>query len=141
MLCMLALCLSIAACSSGTDAECTQLKKAIEQGKTEDVAKLAAELYAKKSECNIESLTQLAIAYNFLAEKEMAGANDPANLTDYIEKAIDCYSTAETLDAEATKEAFNEAGKTDFKNALGQLKEQLRQAQEAEQALLDQINS
>lgn len=138
---MVAICLLMAACTSETDNAAKKLKEAIDAGKTEEVAETAAELYAKKAECSVDNLAQLAVGYNYLAEQEMNGANDPANLADYIEKAIDCFNTAEQLDAEAAKEAFSAAGKPNFKTDLDELKNRLQQAQMDEQALIDQINS
>lgn len=136
-----AACLLMAACSSETDKDCKEVKKAMEKGEKETVAKTAAELYAKKAECSAANLVDLAFAYNFLAEKEMAGANDPANLSDYIEKALECYGEAVKIDSEEAANALKEAGKENFKQDLDELKARLQQAQQDEQALLEQINS
>ena len=109
-------------------------------GKTEDVAKLTSEMYAKKADCDAENLAVLTAGYNYLAEKEMEGANDPANLSDYIEKALECYDAAMKSDAESAKEAFEQLGKANIEKELKELKSNLEQAQAAEQALLEQIN-
>lgn len=138
---LFAVCLLMAACASETDKSCGEMKRAMDKGEKEAVAKTAAELYAKRAECSAANLTDLALAYNFLAEKEMAGVNDPANLSDYIEKALECYAEAVKIDAEATANALKEAGKQNFKQDLDELKARLQQAQQDEQTLLEQINS
>ena len=95
---------------------------------------------AKKADCDAENLAVLTAGYNYLAEKEMEGANDPANLSDYIEKALECYDAAMKSDAESAKEAFEQLGKANIEKDLKELKSNLEQAQAAEQALLEQIN-
>ena len=71
-------------------------------------------MYAKKADCDAENLAVLTAGYNYLAEKEMEGANDPANLSDYIEKALECYDAAMKSDAESAKEAFEQLGKANI---------------------------
>ena len=63
-----------------------------------------------------------------------------ANLSDYIEKALECYDAAMKSDAESAKEAFEQLGKANIEKELKELKSNLEQAQAAEQALLEQIN-
>lgn len=137
----LGICLMVlAGCTSEAEKDSEALKAAMSGGKTEDVAKLTSEMYAKKADCDAENLAVLTAGYNYLAEKEMEGANDPANLSDYIEKALECYDAAMKSDAESAKEAFEQLGKADIEKDLKELKSNLEQAQAAEQALLEQIN-
>ena len=130
----------LAGCPSEAEKDSEALKAAMSGGKTEDVAKLTSEMYAKKADCDAENLAVLTAGYNYLAEKEMEGANDPANLSDYIEKALECYDAAMKSDAESAKEAFEQLGKANIEKDLKELKSNLEQAQAAEQALLEQIN-
>lgn len=131
--------LLMAACQSGSG-NMEALNKAVKESNTEQVAKLSAESYAQIADCSAEELANLTIAYSYLAEKEMEGRNDPAYLSEFIEKALECYDKAVAADKEAAEEVFKTAGKENIKEVVTGLKTQLEEAQAAEQALLEQIN-
>lgn len=141
MLSLFAVCLAMAACSSNADKGGEKLEAAMKAGGKTEVWEAAAELYAQKAECSAENLVQLTAAYSYLAEKEIEGAQDPANMKEYIEKALECYKLAMEKDAEAAEAAISGLGEKDLKANLERLKDNLERAAEAEQALLDQINS
>ena len=118
---MLAVCLLMASCQTDADKACSEMAKNMKDGKVDAVAKTAAELY--------------------LAQKESSVRNDATYLSDYIEKSLDCYMAVYSDDADKAEKIFKEKNQAQLGNDLTRMKKQLKQLQDAEQALIDQINS
>lgn len=138
---MLAVCLLMASCQTDADKACAEMAKSMKDGKVDAVAKTAAELYSQKDDLSIDNLSDLAIAFHYLARKESSGRNDATYLSDYIEKSLDCYMAVYSDDADKAEKIFKEKNQAQLGNDLTRMKKQLKQLQDAEQALIDQINS
>lgn len=138
---MLAVCLLMASCQTDADKACTEMAKNMKDGKVDAVAKTAAELYSQKADLSIDNLSDLAIAFHYLAQKESSSRNDATYLSDYIEKSLDCYMAVYSDDADKAEKIFKEKNQAQLGNDLTRMKKQLKQLQDAEQALIDQINS
>lgn len=138
---MLAVCLLMASCQTDADKACTEMAKNMKDGKVDAVAKTAAELYSQKDDLSIDNLSDLAIAFHYLAQKESSSRNDATYLSDYIEKSLDCYMAVYSDDADKAEKIFKEKNQAQLGNDLTRMKKQLKQLQDAEQALIDQINS
>ena len=141
ILSMLAVCLLMASCQTDTDKACSEMAKNMKDGKVDAVAKTAAELYSQKDDLSIDNLADLAIAFHYLAQKESSDRNDATYLSDYIEKSLDCYMAVYSDDADKAEKIFKEKNQAQLGNDLTRMKKQLKQLQDAEQALIDQINS
>ena len=141
ILSMLAVCLLMASCQTDTDKACSEMAKNMKDGKVDAVAKTAAELYSQKDDLSIDNLSDLAIAFHYLAQKESSSRNDATYLSDYIEKSLDCYMAVYSDDADKAEKIFKEKNQAQLGNDLTRMKKQLKQLQDAEQALIDQINS
>lgn len=138
---MLAVCLLMASCQTDADKACSEMAKNMKDGKVDAVAKTAAELYSQKDDLSIDNLSDLAIAFHYLAQKESSSRNDATYLSDYIEKSLDCYMAVYSDDADKAVKIFKEKNQAQLGNDLTRMKKQLKQLQDAEQALIDQINS
>lgn len=138
---MLAVCLLMASCQADADKACAEMAKNMKDGKVDAVAKTAAELYSQKDDLSIDNLSDLAIAFHYLAQKESSSRNDATYLSDYIEKSLDCYMAVYSDDADKAEKIFKEKNQAQLGNDLTRMKKQLKQLQDAEQALIDQINS
>jgi len=138
---MLAVCLLMASCQTDADKACSEMAKNMKDGKVDAVAKTAAELYSQKDDLSIDNLSDLAIAFHYLAQKESSSRNDATYLSDYIEKSLDCYMAVYSDDADKAEKIFKEKNQAQLGNDLTRMKKQLKQLQDAEQALIDQINS
>ncbi len=138
---LFAVCLLMASCQSEADKECAKLNDYIKAGNVEELAKTADGLYAQKDQLSIDNLVDLTIAYNTLALNESNGRNDATYLADYIEKALDCHLSAYGIDADKAQKAFTDKGQAKIGDNLNLMKRQLKEAKEAEKALIDQINS
>lgn len=138
---MLAVCLLMASCQTDADKACAEMAKKMKDGKVDAVAKTAAELYSQKDDLSIDNLSDLAIAFHYLAQKESSSRNDATYLSDYIEKSLDCYMAVYSDDADKAEKIFKEKNQAQLGNDLTRMKKQLKQLQDAEQALIDQINS
>ena len=138
---MLAVCLLMASCQTDADKACSEMAKNMKDGKVDAVAKTAAELYSQKDDLSIDNLSDLAIAFHYLAQKESSSRNDATYLSDYIEKSLDCYMAVYSDDADKAEKIFKEKNQAQLGNDLSRMKKQLKQLQDAEQALIDQINS
>lgn len=138
---MLAVCLLMASCQTDADKACAEMAQNIKDGKAEAVAKAAAELYSQKADLSTDNLADLAVAFHYLAQNETNGRNDATYLSDYIEKALDCYMSVYNEDADKAVKIFKEKDQEQLGNDLNRMKKQLKEAQQAEQALIDQINS
>lgn len=141
ILSMLAVCLLMASCQTDADKACSEMAKNMKDGKVDAVAKTAAELYSQKDDLSIDNLSDLAIAFHYLAQKESSSRNDATYLSDYIEKSLDCYMAVYSDDADKAVKIFKEKNQAQLGNDLTRMKKQLKQLQDAEQALIDQINS
>uniref|UniRef100_UPI0040260D59 hypothetical protein n=1 Tax=Candidatus Limisoma sp. TaxID=3076476 RepID=UPI0040260D59 len=142
ILSMLAVCLLMASCQTDADKACAEMAKNMKDGKVDAVAKTAAELYSQKDDLSIDNLSDLAIAFHYLAQKESSSVrNDATYLSDYIEKSLDCYMAVYSDDADKAVKIFKEKNQAQLGNDLTRMKKQLKQLQDAEQALIDQINS
>lgn len=141
ILAVAALCIGSIACSGEGSKEAQALKADMDASKTEAVAKSVAELYLQKSELEAADLAQLALAYNYLAQKELQGRNDATYLAEYIQKAVECYNLALKTDKSAAEKVFKENGKEGLNNDLQKLQQQLDDVKAAEQALMESINS
>ena len=138
---MLAVCLLMASCQTDADKACSEMAKNMKDGKVDAVAKTAAELYSQKDDLSIDNLSDLAIAFQYLAQKESSGRNDATYLSDYIEKSLDCYMAVYSDDADKADKIFKEKNQAQLGNDLTRMKKQLKQLQDAEQAIIDQLNS
>lgn len=138
---MLAVCLLMASCQTDADKACSEMAKNMKDGKVDAVAKTAAELYSQKDDLSIDNLSDLAIAFHHLAQKESSGRNDATYLSDYIEKSLDCYMAVYSDDADKAEKIFKEKNQAQLGNDLTRMKKQLKQLQDAEQAIIDQLNS
>lgn len=139
---MLAVCLLMASCQTDADKACAEMAKNMKDGKVDAVAKTAAELYSQKDDLSIDNLSDLAIAFHYLAQKESSsGRNDATYLSDYIEKSLDCYMAVYSDDADKAVKIFKEKNQAQLGNDLSRMKKQLKQLQDAEQAIIDQLNS
>ncbi len=138
---MLAVCLLMASCQTDADKACSEMAKNMKDGKVDAVAKTAAELYSQKDDLSIDNLSDLAIAFHYLAQKESSSRNDATYLSDYIEKSLDCYMAVYSDDADKAEKIFKEKNQAQLGNDLTRMKKQLKQLQDAEQAIIDQINS
>ena len=138
---MLAVCLLMASCQTDADKACSEMAKNMKDGKVDAVAKTAAELYSQKDDLSIDNLSDLAIAFHYLAQKESSSRNDATYLSDYIEKSLDCYMAVYSDDADKAEKIFKDKNQAQLGNDLTRMKKQLKQLQDAEQALIDQINS
>ena len=138
---MLAVCLLIASCQTDADKACSEMAKNMKDGKVDAVAKTAAELYSQKDDLSIDNLSDLAIAFHYLAQKESSSRNDATYLSDYIEKSLDCYMAVYSDDADKAEKIFKEKNQAQLGNDLTRMKKQLKQLQDAEQAIIDQLNS
>ena len=138
---MLAVCLLMASCQTDADKACSEMAKNMKDGKVDSVAKTAAELYSQKDDLSIDNLSDLAIAFHYLAQKESSSRNDATYLSDYIEKSLDCYMAVYSDDADKAEKIFKEKNQAQLGNDLTRMKKQLKQLQDAEQAIIDQINS
>lgn len=138
---MLTVCLLMASCQTDADKVCSEMAKNMKDGKVDAVAKTAAELYSQKDDLSIDNLSDLAIAFHYLAQKESSSRNDATYLSDYIEKSLDCYMAVYSDDADKAEKIFKEKNQAQLGNDLTRMKKQLKQLQDAEQALIDQINS
>ncbi len=138
---MLAVCLLMASCQTDADKACSEMAKNMKDGKVDAVAKTAAELYSQKDDLSIDNLSDLAIAFHYLAQEESSVRNDATYLSDYIEKSLDCYMAVYSDDADKAEKIFKEKNQAQLGNDLTRMKKQLKQLQDAEQALIDQINS
>ena len=118
---MLTVCLLMASCQTDADKACAEMAKNMKDGKVDAVAKTAAELYSQKDDLSIDNLSDLAIAFHYLAQKESSAV----------------YSD----DADKAEKIFKEKNQAQLGNDLTRMKKQLKQLQDAEQALIDQINS
>lgn len=141
ILSMLAVCLLMASCQTDADKACAEMAENMKDGKVDAVAKTAAELYSQKDDLSIDNLSDLAIAFHYLAQKESSSRNDATYLSDYIEKSLDCYMAVYSDDADKAEKIFKEKNQAQLGNDLTRMKKQLKQLQDAEQALIDQINS
>ena len=141
ILSMLAVCLLMASCQTDADKACSEMAKNMKDGKVDAVAKTAAELYSQKDDLSIDNLSDLAIAFHYLAQKELSGRNDATYLSDYIEKSLDCYMAVYSDDADKAEKIFKEKNQAQLGNDLTRMKKQLKQLQDAEQAIIDQLNS
>lgn len=136
---MLAVCLLMASCQTDADKACSEMAKNMKDGKVDAVAKTAAELYSQKDDLSIDNLSDLAIAFHYLAQKESSSVrNDATYLSDYIEKSLDCYMA---VYSDKAVKIFKEKNQAQLGNDLTRMKKQLKQLQDAEQTLIDQINS
>lgn len=118
------------------------MAKNMKDGKVDAVAKTAAELYSQKDDLSIDNLSDLAIAFHYLAQKESSSVrNDATYLSDYIEKSLDCYMAVYSDDADKAVKIFKEKNQAQLGNDLSRMKKQLKQLQDAEQAIIDQLNS
>ena len=139
---MLAVSLLMASCQTDADKACAEMAKNMKDGKVDAVAKTAAELYSQKDDLSIDNLSDLAIAFHYLAQKESSSVrNDATYLSDYIEKSLDCYMAVYSDDADKAEKIFKEKNQAQLGNDLTRMKKQLKQLQDSEQALIDQINS
>ncbi len=138
---MLAVCLLMASCQTDADKACSEMAKNMKDGKVDAVAKTAAELYSQKDDLSIDNLSDLAIAFHYLAQKESSSRNDATYLSDYIEKSLDCYMAVYSDDADKAEKIFKEKNQAQLGNDLTRMKKQLKQLQDAEQAIIDQLNS
>lgn len=138
---MLAVCLLMASCQTDADKACSEMAKNMKDGKVDAVAKTAAELYSQKDDISIDNLSDLAIAFHYLAQKESSVRKDATYLSDYIEKSLDCYMAVYSDDADKAEKIFKEKNQAQLGNDLSRMKKQLKQLQDAEQALIDQLNS
>lgn len=138
---MLAVCLLMASCQTDADKACSEMAKNMKDGKVDAVAKTAAELYSQKDDLSIDNLSDLAIAFHYLSQKESSGRNDATYLSDYIEKSLDCYMAVYSDDADKAEKIFKEKNQAQLGNDLTRMKKQLKQLQDAEQAIIDQLNS
>lgn len=138
---MLAVCLLMASCQTDADKACSEMAKNMKDGKVDAVAKTAAELYSQKDDLSIDNLSDLAIAFHYLAQKESSSRNDATYLSDYIEKSLDCYMAVYSDDADKAEKIFKEKNQAQLGNDLSRMKKQLKQLQDAEQAIIDQLNS
>lgn len=138
---MLAVCLLMASCQTDADKACSEMAKNMKDGKVDAVAKTAAELYSQKDDLSIDNLSDLAIAFHYLAQKESSDRNDATYLSDYIEKSLDCYMAVYSDDADKAEKIFKEKNQAQLGNDLTRMKKQLKQLQDAEQAIIDQLNS
>lgn len=138
---MLAVCLLMASCQTDADKACSEMAKNMKDGKVDAVAKTAAELYSQKDDLSIDNLSDLAIAFLYLAQKESSSRNDATYLSDYIEKSLDCYMAVYSDDADKAEKIFKEKNQAQLGNDLSRMKKQLKQLQDAEQAIIDQLNS
>lgn len=138
---MLAVCLLMASCQTDADKACSKMAKNMKDGKVDAVAKTAAELYSQKDDLSIDNLSDLAIAFHYLAQKESSSRNDATYLSDYIEKSLDCYMAVYSDDADKAEKIFKEKNQAQLGNDLTRMKKQLKQLQDAEQAIIDQLNS
>lgn len=138
---LFAICLMMASCQSDADKVCAKLDEYAKAGNIEELAKTADGLYSQKDQLSLDNLVDLTIAYNTLALNESNGRNDATYLADYIEKALDCHQSAYGIDADKAQKAFTDKGKAKIGDNLNFMKKQLKEAKEAEQALIDQINS
>ena len=138
---MLAVCLLMASCQTDADKACSEMAKNMKDGKVDAVAKTAAELYSQKDDLSIDNLSDLAIAFHYLAQKESSGRNADTYLSDYIEKSLDCYMAVYSDDADKAEKIFKEKNQAQLGNDLSRMKKQLKQLQDAEQAIIDQLNS
>ena len=120
---MLAVCLLMASCQTDADKACAEMAKNMKDGTFFD------------------NLSDLAIAFHYLAQKESSSRNDATYLSDYIEKSLDCYMAVYSDDADKAEKIFKEKNQAQLGNDLTRMKKQLKQLQDAEQALIDQINS
>lgn len=141
ILSMLAVCLLMASCQTDADKACSEMAKNMKDGKVDAVAKTAAELYSQKDDLSIDNLSDLAIAFHYLAQKESSDRNDATYLSDYIEKSLDCYMAVYSDDADKAEKIFKEKNQAQLGNDLTRMKKQLKQLQDAEQAIIDQLNS
>ena len=141
ILSMLAVCLLMASCQTDADKACSEMAKNMKDGKVDAVAKTAAELYSQKDDLSIDNLSDLAIAFHYLAQKESSGRKDAPYLSDYIEKSLDCYMAVYSDDADKAEKIFKEKNQAQLGNDLTRMKKQLKQLQDAEQAIIDQLNS
>lgn len=141
ILSMLAVCLLMASCQTDADKACSEMAKNMKDGKVDAVAKTAAELYSQKDDLSIDNLSDLAIAFHYLAQKESSSRNDATYLSDYIEKSLDCYMAVYSDDADKAEKIFKEKNQAQLGNDLTRMKKQLKQLQDAEQAIIDQLNS
>ena len=117
-----------------------RMAKNMKDGKVDAVAKTAAELYSQKDDLSIDNLSDLAIAFHYLAQKESSVRNDATYLSDYIEKSLDCYMAVYSDDADKA-EKIQRKESAQLGNDLTRMKKQLKQLQDAEQAIIDQLNS
>lgn len=138
---MLAVCLLMASCQTEADKACSEMAKNMADDKVDAVAKTAAELYSQKDDLSIDNLSDLAIAFHYLAQKESLSRNDATYLSDYIEKSLDCYMTVYSDDADKAVKIFKEKNQAQLGNDLTRMKKQLKQLQDTEQAIIDQLNS
>lgn len=138
---MLAVCLLMASCQTDADKACSEMAKNMKDGKVDAVAKTAAELYSQKDDLSIDNLSDLAIAFHYLAQKESSSRNDATYLSDYIEKSLDCYMAVYSDDTDKAEKIFKEKNQAQLGNDLTRMKKQLKQLQDAEQAIIDQLNS
>lgn len=139
---MLAVCLLMASCQTDADKACAEMAKNMKDGKVDAVAKTAAELYSQKDDLSIDNLSDLAIAFHYLAQKESSSVrNDATYLSDDIEKSLDCYMAVYSDDADKAVKIFKEKNQAQLGNDLSRMKKQLKQLQDAEQAIIDQLNS
>ena len=76
ILSMLAVCLLMASCQTDADKACSEMAKNMKDGKVDAVAKTAAELYSQKDDLSIDNLSDLAIAFHYLAQKESSVRKD-----------------------------------------------------------------
>ena len=141
ILSMLAVCLLMASCQTDADKACSEMAKNMKDGKVDAVAKTAAELYSQKDDLSIDNLSDLAIAFHYLAQKESSVIKDATYLSDYIEKSLDCYMAVYSDDADKAEKIFKEKNQAQLGNDLTRMKKQLKQLQDAEQAIIDQLNS
>ena len=77
ILSMLAVCLLMASCQTDADKACSEMAKNMKDGKVDAVAKTAAELYSQKDDLSIDNLSDLAIAFHYLAQKESSEKTRP----------------------------------------------------------------
>ena len=141
ILSMLAVCPLMASCQTDADKACSEMAKKMKDGKVDAVAKTAAELYSQKDDLSIDNLSDLAIAFHYLAQKESSVRNDATYLSDYVEKSLDCYMAVYSDDADKAEKIFKEKNQAQLGNDLTRMKKQLKQLQDAEQAIIDQLNS
>ena len=79
---MLAVCLLMASCQTDADKACSEMAKNMKDGKVDAVAKTAAEIYSQKDDLSIDNLSDLAIAFHYLAQKESSSRNDATYRSD-----------------------------------------------------------